>query len=194
MSTFLRRKEEKEKDSNLVPAQISTFLRRRTWRAIRSFCGVDTLTLATTDSAARRAGAGTEGKEMRRLPDTDAANEWAPASAGEASMAPFAPLLFTWLSLSPAQRRLRYGLILSVARLLKDWPNYNKDPSVLVISEQNKYSGRRKKEKIDSFGQYISNQTKSVKFKKKLLAPCRKTRISSFHSWLTRVYLAYVVI
>ena len=31
------------------------------------------------------------------------------ASVGEASMAHFAPLLFTPLSLSPAQRRLRYG-------------------------------------------------------------------------------------
>jgi len=85
---------------------------------MRSSWGVDTLTLATTDSAARRAGAGTEGKGMRRLPDTDAANEWTPASAGEASMAPFAPLLFSSLSLPPAQRRLRYGLILSAAQRL----------------------------------------------------------------------------
>ena len=49
------------------------------------------MTLATTDSAARRAGvgegAGTEGRGMLRLPGTDAAKEWAPASAGEASMA-----------------------------------------------------------------------------------------------------------
>jgi hypothetical protein len=58
---------------------------------MRSSWGVGTLTLATTDSAARRAGvgegAGTEGKGTRRLPDKDAAKEWAPASAGEASMA-----------------------------------------------------------------------------------------------------------
>jgi hypothetical protein len=48
---------------------------------MRSAWGVDTLTLATTDSDARRtgAGAGMQGRGTQRLPDTDAAKEWAPA-------------------------------------------------------------------------------------------------------------------
>ena len=76
---------------NWLSCRFLTFFLRRTWRAMRSSWGVGTLTLATTDSAARRAGvgegAGTEGRGMLRLPGTDAAKEWAPASAGEASMA-----------------------------------------------------------------------------------------------------------
>ena len=73
-------------------ARFVTFLRRRTWRAMRSAWGVDTLALARTTREDRRAGEreGTEacGRWTLRLPETKAGKEWvAPASAGEASMA-----------------------------------------------------------------------------------------------------------
>lgn len=87
-----------------------TFLRRRVWRAMRSAWGVDTLTLATTESAARRAGTGEgteiQGRGTKRLPDTDAEKEWAPASAGEANMAYCATLL-----LACFLRLARYGVL-----------------------------------------------------------------------------------
>jgi hypothetical protein len=88
---------------------------------MRSAWGVDTLTLATTDIDARRtgAGAGMQGRGARRLPDTDAAKEWAPVSAGEASMALFCDSAARLLSSSRALRRLGDDLILSALQCLK---------------------------------------------------------------------------
>lgn len=87
---------------------ITTFLRRRTWRAMRSAWGVDTLTFATTTREARRRACEGEGAEMAgmgmpRLPDTVAAKACAPASAGEASMAKCGDYAALYLSLRRAQ-------------------------------------------------------------------------------------------
>jgi hypothetical protein len=89
MCTFVRRKE--EKDSNLALAFYSYLLAEADMAGDAAW----TPWPWRRRTAPRDGNAGTEGKGMRRLPDTDAAKEWAPASAGEASMAPFAPLLFT---------------------------------------------------------------------------------------------------
>jgi GNAT superfamily N-acetyltransferase len=64
------------------------------------------------------------------LPDTDAAKEWAPASAGEASMArTCATLLFTcFCSSPPHQRRGNGRLILSALQCLRARPNCKGTP------------------------------------------------------------------
>jgi hypothetical protein len=85
------------------------------------------------------------------LPDTDAAKEWAPASAGEASMArTCATLLFTcFCSSPPHQRRGNGRLILSALQCLRARPNCKGTPYFLVILEQDEKVPI--KVKIDAF-------------------------------------------
>jgi hypothetical protein len=80
--------------------------------------------LATTDSAARRAGAGAgvQGRGARRLPDTDAAKECAPASAGEASMALLCDSAARLLSSSRALRHLILSAVQCLAREITRGP------------------------------------------------------------------------
>jgi hypothetical protein len=87
---------------------------------MRSAWGVDTLTLATTDSAG--AGAGMQGRGARRLPDTDAAKECAPASAGEASMALLCDSAARLLSSSRALRHLILSAVQCLAREITRGP------------------------------------------------------------------------